>query len=98
MYTLKVPHFVSAIEAICKHQMHLPGLAMELICKRSTILQQGDYRETGLVLTISQMTLSKNILITKRASDAELGATSSSNGDLNPVNPIKCLLLRKERN
>lgn len=56
--------------------MHLPGLAMELIFKRSTILQQGDYRETGLVLTISHMTLSKNILITKKASDAEPGGTS----------------------
>lgn len=52
----------------------------------------------GLVLTISQMALSKNILITKRASDAEPGATSSSNSDLNPVNPIKCLLLWKEQN
>lgn len=77
--------------------MHLPGLAMDLICKRSTILQQGDYRETGLALTISQMTLSKNILITKRASDAEPGATSSSNGEAQPVNPIKCLLLWKEQ-
>lgn len=58
---------------------------------------QGDYRETGLVLTNSQIALRKNILITKRASDAEPGATSSSNGDLSPVNPIKCLLHWKEQ-
>lgn len=51
----------------------------------------------GLVLTISQISLSKNILITKRASAAEPGATSSSKSDLSPVNPIKCLLLWKEQ-
>lgn len=35
---------------------------MDLICKRRTVLQLGDYRKTGLVLTISQMTLSKSTL------------------------------------
>lgn len=59
----------------------------------------------GLVPTISQMALSKNILITKKASDADPDATSSSSSDFIPVgvqlesswSPIKCLLLRKER-
>ena len=48
----------------------------------------------GLVPTLSPMALRMNILITKKTSDA----TSSSSSDFSPVNPIKRLLLWKEKN
>lgn len=87
IYTLKSPHFFYAIEAVWKH--HSPGLAMNLVCKRSTVLQHrfsSHHFSNGPELEYS-----------KRASDAEPGSTSSSNSDLSPVNPVKCLLFGRSR-
>lgn len=86
IYILKAPDFY-AIQAILEisNAFHLD---------RNLVWEDN----RGLVPTISQMAPNKNIPITKKASDAEPDATSSSSSNFSPVNPIKCLLLWKEKN